>query len=301
MIRRQFSPLVKHGVTYRTLIIGSVAALTLLQSWGVAPHINPVDKSVLIPDAALTYRQWNDLLDRHDIILGLSWQFATNSSGLLLNSDFNTANNNVYCIGAGGAGQHSQCCFAGGGGGGGAFSTIANFSTHGAGFTVSTQCGTGDTWFNSSGTILAKAGQAATCSAGQGGFSISGVGTTKFSGGNGANGAGPGGGGGGAAGVNGAGGNGSTGGVGGTGDSGNTAASANGTQFDATHGSGGGGAGGTGASAGGVGGSYGGGGGGGGNSSSTGGSGFQGLIAVSYTPIIIYISSLPRRIVYRRY
>lgn len=283
MIKQQFSPLVRHGATYRSLIIGSVAALTLLLSWGIVPRINPITKEFLIEDHALTYRQWNDLLDRHDVILGLTWQFGTTGSTLTLGVGFNTASNNIYTIGAGAGGVVGTSCTGGNGGGGGAFATIANYSTHGAGFAVPIQVGTSDSWFSANTTVLAKAASTNT-----GGLLSTSVGTTKFAGGNGlvttsCNFGG--GGGGGAAGLHGAGGNASLPHGGGTGDSGNTAAGANGTQFDASHGSGGGGAGGNNCLSGTNGGSYGGGGGGGGYNLGAAGAGFQGLIAVSYTTI----------------
>lgn len=290
MIKQQFSPLVRHGVTYRSLVIGSVAALTLLLSWGVIPRINPITKEFLIPDDALTYRQWNDLLDRHDIVLGLSWQFGTSGATLTLASDFNTASNTINCIGSGAGGTGGTTSFGGNGGGGGAYAAINNYSTHGAGFAVSIQVGTGDTWFDSSSTVLAKGASGQT-----GGLVASSIGTTKFSGGNGVPGIGCNyaGGGGGAGGPHGAGGTVPGAADGGSGDAGRTAggivaAGGNGTQFDATHGSGGGGSGGVSGGTGFAGGSYGGGGGGGAQTcvgSSNGGAGFQGLIAVSYTPV----------------
>lgn len=100
----------------------------------------------------------------------------------------------VECFGPGGAGGTSDGIkggYAGGGGGGGAYSrkTIASPSgsyafSVGAGGTPSST--TGDTWFASVTTCLAKGGQTgADASAGYGGSSTSGYGDVKYSGGNG--------------------------------------------------------------------------------------------------------------------
>src|SRR6266436_3240597 len=89
------------------------------------------------------------------------------------------------------------------GGGAGAFAQIVNYSAHGAGAIVNVNF-TGDVWFDTTATILAKS------AVGQTGGPDSGcVGTTKFSGGNGGQALGAGfasaGGGGGAGGLHGAG------------------------------------------------------------------------------------------------
>jgi len=178
-----------------------------------------------------------------------------------------------------------------------------------------------DAWFSNSGAAptttsqgaLAKGGSNAqvNTSTGSGGASASCIGSTTYSGGNSTASSTGGSGGGGAAGKNGAGNNstvsgvsGSTGGSadagnggsGGAGASSGTAtAGGNGTEWQASpargSGGGGGGVGGTtnNAGTGGAGGSYGGGGGGGGasgNNLGTGGVGKQGLIVITYEPIV---------------
>jgi hypothetical protein len=149
------------------------------------------------------------------IISGTSWTVP---------ADWNSADNRVEVIGGGGGGQTANSSFAGSGAGGGAYSKIANISL-GGGNTIAIQVGEGglpsavggDTWFNgtSIGTSSVGAkggGGGADNSGGFGGSASSGLGETKFSGGNGAavGGSNPwtGAGGGGAAGPNGAGGDG---------------------------------------------------------------------------------------------
>ncbi len=124
---------------------------------------------------------------------------------------------NVECWGGGGSGGASTSgTQAGGGGGGGAYSKSTLSVTPLASYTVTVGLGGapviassgiigGDSWFGTSGTILAKGGSfgASGGGGGAGGQSVSGIGTTKFSGGNGgsASGVGPGGGGGSSAGI----------------------------------------------------------------------------------------------------
>lgn len=227
---------------------------------------------------------------------GSTWTVPSNVKVLTL----------VEVIGGGGGGTRGP------GGGGGAYSSIANLSvTPNASISISIGTGGsgapggpggvgGDTWFSSSGTVLAKGGAGTTdlsMTGGAGGAASSGVGATKYSGGTGAGatdttacgsfGAFSGGGGGGAAGAHGNGNNGSTGagnafngagivngGPGGSGDAGSGGAGGSpngGAGGNTTNGGGGGGAGGfadynTNGSAGGggPGGNYGAGGGGGG-------------------------------------
>ena len=235
--------------------------------------------------------------------------------------DWNSAANTIECLGPGGDGANSGYA-----GGGGAYSKISNLVLTPRG-TAAYNVGTpgNDTWISNTGVaptstsegVLAKAGQLGTVG-NLGGAAASGIGTTKFSGGNGASvgggggAAGPGGnggngasvgtnggGGGGAAGLTGAGGNasGSTGGVAGTGSgvagangtSGAGAAGNNGTLWTATAGGttgpgSGGSSGGSSGGLGGPGGSYGGGGGAGGET--TGGAGAPGIIVITYTPAV---------------
>lgn len=236
-------------------------------------------------------------------------------------SDWNSSDNIVETLGAGGGG--GGCNNAnGGGGGGGAYSAQTNISltpggsaTWRVGTAGTTGAGAaggdgGDSWFNgttlggssvgSKGGVGGGLGSGGSGTGGSGGASGSGTGATKYSGGNGATGSGGayGGGAGGAAGPAGAGGNASTSnggtgnngtdGAGGTGNGGN---GGNGTVFDASHGSGGGGAGRTTNSATlpGNGGTYGAGGGGPRSSGIVaGGAAYQGLIAITYTPLTVF-------------
>lgn len=137
--------------------------------------------------------------------------------------------------GGGGSGDQSQND-SGSGGGGGAYSketvsvtpgntytvTVGVAGTAGVGDGVAGGAG-GDTWFSTSGTVLAKGGAGGAGSGpsgGAGGTAASGVGTTKFSGGAGGNGnlsGGTGGGGGSSAGTGGIGGTGQASGSGGAG------------------------------------------------------------------------------------
>lgn len=233
-------------------------------------------------------------------------------------SDWNSGNNSIECIGAGGTGGPNGRT----GGGGGGYSKVTNITlTPGASITV--QVGASAAWVSSlnqaitknsyfnganlaASTVGARGGQDGTdtlATNALGGSAASGIGTTKFSGGqSGTTDDLSGSGAGGAAGPNGDGGNGTngSGGVGGNGGAGDNGsggaggvggnpatAAGNGTEFDATHGSGGGGGGGnptTGAPS--AGGSYGGGGGGQGVTGGGGSSlGANGLIVVSYTPV----------------
>lgn len=217
--------------------------------------------------------------------------------------------NTVAVVGGGGQGGATRASGAkcsGGGGGAYAASTLTGISP---GTLVSYSVGTAsnDTWFLTSGTLLAQGGSNGNSSLGtaaQGGSASASIGTTKFSGGNSgaATGSGSATGGGGAAGQHGAGKNSlnattvnsST--SGGAGDNGSGGSSgANGTNFDASHGSGGGGNGveaSSGNLTGGDGGLYGAGGGAcavnsafGGSASS--GQGAQGIIWIVYTPAIV--------------
>ncbi|MFY9461679.1 MAG: glycine-rich domain-containing protein, partial [Candidatus Sungiibacteriota bacterium] len=105
--------------------------------------------------------------------------------------------------GGGGGGGQNLASDGGGGGGGGAYSrsvitvvpatiytvTVGAAGTGNAGCTASTAGG--DSWFSTTGTILAKGGSPGACSTGTppagglGGVAASGVGTIKFSGGQG--------------------------------------------------------------------------------------------------------------------
>lgn len=175
--------------------------------------------------------------------------FLTVGSGTWTAPPDFSSTNTIECIGGGGGGGDST---TGKGGGGGAYAKIVNYpGTPGASISYSVGAGGsgstaptagGDSWFGSTGTILAKGAQVTS---GNGGLASASVGTTKYNGGNG----GGSGGGGGAAGPNGAGGNATS--SGGAGDAGfggaggayPGGAGGDGAEFDATHGSGGGGGG----------------------------------------------------------
>lgn len=237
-------------------------------------------------------------------------------------ADWNNANNSVECIGGGQGGQDgvASCVSAtpGTGGVGGSYAKSSNFSlTPGASVNIQIGAGSahalspsagGDTWFSSSATLQAKGGASAA----------SNVGTTTHTGGAaGGVGAQSGGGGGGAAGLNGNGNPGVTpggalGGAGGSGDAGsggsagaggnptNGGPGGNGAEYTATaggtFGSGGGGGGGSSSPGnGGAGGNYGAGGGGGGAvipTSALGGNGTQGIIVITYVPLVFAAASL---------
>jgi hypothetical protein len=148
------------------------------------------------------------------IVSGTSWTVP---------ADWNSANNSIEAIGGGGGGQTASTSFAGSGGGGGGYSKITNLSLA-SGNSVTVQIGTaglagssgGDTYFNGpslpTSSVGAKGGAAGSnLSGGLGGDQGSGIGVTKFSGGNGGTATGSdwsGSGGGGAAGSSGAGSNG---------------------------------------------------------------------------------------------
>ncbi len=197
------------------------------------------------------------------IISGTSWTVP---------ATWNSGNNSVETIGAGGGGQTADVSFAGSGGGAGAYSKITNASLS-SGNTIVIQVGGaglsgavgGDTWFNgasiSTSSVGARGGGGGTDnSGGVGGAATGGVGETKFSGASGAavGGFNPytGAGGGGAAGPNGAGGSGGSpnnqivAGAGGGGGNGNGTAGGNGNSATSSGGSGGNGNGGIGGGAG---------------------------------------------------
>ena len=220
--------------------------------------------------------------------------FLTSGSTFIVPVDWNSTANTIEVLGGGANGAASA---PGEGGGGGAYSAITNLAlTPGDSITYHIGAAGADSWFNGASlgasSVGAKGGNGQT-----GGASASGVGTTKFSGGNGGNRDDPtinGGGGGGAAGPNGNGvvgaaGSAGGGGTGGAGDNssggaGGTAnnAGGNGTEWDSTHGSGGGGGGGQSGFRGGAGGNYGAGGG-GGSSGALNGAGNPGIVVLTYT------------------
>ena len=251
-----------------------------------------------------------------DIGGGQCRAFLTSGASWTVPNDWNNSNNTIEVIGGGGGGFTGGFSVGTSGGGGGAYSKITNLALVG-GNPVTYQVGSGggigtnggDTYFNGTGatcsaqSVCAKGGNTGANAGvgGIGGSSASGIGTGN-SGGNGASAAGgAGGGGGGAGGPNGVGNNGVqsvSAAVGGSGDAGFGGSGGtfgapggpggNGTEFDTSHGSGGGGgAGSNSGQAGGTGGNYGGGGGGGGRLANVSGSGAQGIIVITYTPIVI--------------
>lgn len=230
-----------------------------------------------------------------DLGEGLRYEFAsvtflttTGSGTYNTPTDWDNTNNNVQMIAGGNNGNTSTVNFAADGGIAGGFSRTDTLTIAGA---LQIQVGaanTGSTWFN--GANVAGATVSATTG------TNTGNGTVKRNGGTGGaanQGTGLSGGGGGAGGpsgngVAGSGGNGGSGdaGAGGAGG-GPFSAGQPGTQFDATHGCGGGGGGGQGGASGGNGGFYGGAGGGSGKSLQSPGVGRQGIIVVTYQPIVL--------------
>lgn len=220
----------------------------------------------------------------------LTTTFVTNTATVSFDTptDWDNSNNTIRCLAGGTNGLTSASLFAADGGIGGGYSSSTAVTLAG---TFQIQIGAangGSTFFN--GANVAGATVSATVG------TNTGNGATKRNGGSGGTGnqgTGLSGGGGGCAGPTGAGGAGS-GGSGGTGDGGvggagggSFSAGAAGTQFDATHGCGGGGGGGQGGASGGSGGSYGGAGGGSGKSLQNPGLGRQGMIVVSYQPVVV--------------
>ncbi len=197
------------------------------------------------------------------------------------------------CIGGGGGGGADDTSQGAGGGGGGAYASKTITVTPGTGYTVTVGTGgaggsgsgnagsTGnDSWFSTSGTVLAKAGTGGNTSGGghsNGGAAASCIGTVKHSGGDGAIEAGSGNSGGGG------------GGSGGSAAAGNAGASGNGSGGAggvAVTGGGAGGVGGTANNAGVVGGIPGGGGGGSGNGGTQGGTGGVGQVLLTWTGFV---------------
>lgn len=202
----------------------------------------------------------------------------TSGSTWTVPSDWNSAANTIEAIGAGASGTSTVA------GGGGAYAKLSN-QTLTTGAVINIQVGSGDTWWNTSGTLLAKAGSgtaggdAASCIPSTGAFS---GGTTAGAGAGGA--AGKNGAGNPNSGINGGSGDAGFGGAGGAGSFGapGTPGGA-GSEWSLTAGGtvGSGGGGGQGGPAGGQGGLYGGG---GGNAPGGGAAGRQGLIVITYTP-----------------
>ncbi|HET8581134.1 MAG TPA: DUF2341 domain-containing protein [Candidatus Paceibacterota bacterium] len=141
--------------------------------------------------------------------------FLTSGTSWTVPDDWDSTNNTIEAIGAGGNGANSVAeSYAGAGGGGGAYAKIANLSlTPGSSVAYSIGAGgvgSGTTWFDTSSTVAAANGaNASGKTAGAGGSTSNSVGTTLYAGGAGAavSGSSPygGGGGGGAAGPFGAG------------------------------------------------------------------------------------------------
>jgi hypothetical protein len=289
---------------FYSLSLSTVAVGLFLQN-GIVPQPNPVKPNeYIIPRNSLTIDDWKSVFRRHDVIfLGFSYAFATSGATLTLPTDFSTTNNIIYCIGAGGAGSTAQAgdggtapcpCSGcpgtlpsagegGAGGGGGACAEKNNYNLHAAGQSVSILVGSGNTWFHSATTVLARPGSAAIVfgSPGAGGSNSTCIGDVKITGGAGANGSLP-----------------FVCGVGGTGGTGGNAAGPFTLGGHALAGAGGtGGAGSIGPSTpgatGGVGNQYGGGGAGGGGGGAytfgdpgqragAGGAGYQGIIGIQY-------------------
>lgn len=262
---------------------------------------------------------------KRDVITLATVVFITSGTTYNIPANCNNAQIDCIGPGASGGVQNYTGCAAGGGGGAFSRknsqaltpSSVVNIAVPQGAAGASSSGGSngntaGATWFGGSGGgvgafCLANPGSAGGwgttggASGGGGGNAASGVGDLKYSGGRGGNVTSgttiAGSGGGGAAGPSGNGSQGvdngstNTGTAGGAGDNGNTAAGADGTQYDATHGSGGGSGGASTPSA--InqttnpGGRYGGGSGGAvSNATNTSGKGGDGLIVLTYTPIL---------------
>jgi hypothetical protein len=122
------------------------------------------------------------------LISGTSWTTP---------ADWNNAANTIEVIGGGGGGAPQVGGNIGAGGGGGAYSKVSNLTlsgniTYSIGVSGAQQTDGGDTWFNGAtygaASVAAKGGKGAVAqTGGLGGASASGIGDTKYSGGNGRN------------------------------------------------------------------------------------------------------------------
>ena len=272
----------------------SAAVVALFLANGITPIANPIKPTEYVVERSLlTVDDWKSIMKHPEFFyLGIVYVFGTSGSTITLPTDFVTTNNTIYCIGAGkpgfngsdaffcnppgcsggsgggcaGGGGHWADGIGGSGGGGGACGELVNYSLHAAGQNVPVLVGAGNTWFHSNTTCLGvSAGTSGSNNIG-GAASLC-KGTTKISGNDGAGVVCPfiHGGAGGAAGGP--------------------------TAFGSNPGAGTGGAGAAFGVVGTNGNPYGGGGGGGSGGSgpcglgTAGGSGYQGLIAIAYTPI----------------
>src|SRR6202030_2647546 len=190
MRERKLSMRIDHNTRY-VGFCASAAALLWLAMAGIIPVKHPFrPNEYLIDTSAHPPRTLRNFFRREDVILALTWAFATAGPTLVLPADFNTASNQINAIGTGtgggpGNGGVVACCIGSGGAGGnagagGAFAQIINYSGHTAGQTVNCTVGSGDTVFDSGAVLRASQAIGST-----GGTASSSVGTTKFSGGNG--------------------------------------------------------------------------------------------------------------------
>jgi hypothetical protein len=294
------------GMRTRVALLGATALVAT--SWFTTQYDTfPRVSGYTLATSGTVYKRLGEF-DRLDFITATTVVFLTTTGGTqtwTVPGDCPATVDSAECIGggAGGANGTTPRAIAGGAGGAGAaYAKVLNLAVSGSvsysiGAAGAANLGTGgDTWFKSTGDVLAKGG------AGTSGSSVGCVGSTVAAGGNGGSISGAtSGGGGGAGGPNGAGnagasastGNGGSGdagfgGGGGAGGTSNTDGSP-GAEYTATAGgtagSGGGGGGRTtSAGVGKAGGNYGGGGGGGTGSGNAGGLGAQGLSVVTYTP-----------------
>src|SRR6202030_2658849 len=127
MRERKLSMRIDHNTRY-VGFCASAAALLWLAMAGIIPIKRPFHKGeYLIDTSAHSPRTLRNFFRREDVILALTWAFATAGPTLVLPSDFNTASNQINGIGSGtgGAGGAAGASLGGGGGSGGAGGAFA--------------------------------------------------------------------------------------------------------------------------------------------------------------------------------
>src|SRR5260370_19990234 len=93
--------MVRDRIRYASLALGA-GALGWLAWHGVFPQRNPVyPNEYIVAEDQLDPHQWRKLFSRQDVILALTFVFATAGPAFTLPADFNTASNQINAIGAG--------------------------------------------------------------------------------------------------------------------------------------------------------------------------------------------------------
>jgi len=115
--------MIRNGGRYASLIL-SAGALLWLAEHGISPIRNPLRPAeYLIEDRQISQPLFDRLVSRQDVVFCLIYVFVTAGPTVTLPSDFNTASNQIICIGngAGGAGgqggTNGSTCGGGCGGG----------------------------------------------------------------------------------------------------------------------------------------------------------------------------------------